>query len=85
MTIHNNNPEGEEVRLSRQRLDSTASDKTEIENKEKKLKRKTTMTKDDVLNYFTIIGDNLKCSLCLNSQKVSLTLFLIYLSRRLKK
>ncbi|CAF3456130.1 unnamed protein product [Rotaria socialis] len=53
----------------RQRADSTASDATDMANEGGKLKRKTTMSKQDVLAYFTSIDDYLKCNLCVDSTK----------------
>ncbi|CAF4098315.1 unnamed protein product, partial [Rotaria sordida] len=50
----------------RQRLDSTASNKTE---EPKVQKRTTRMTMEDVLKHFTKIKNGLKCNLCVNSRK----------------
>ncbi|CAF4007827.1 unnamed protein product, partial [Rotaria sp. Silwood1] len=50
----------------RQRLDSTASNKTE---EPKVQKRTTRMTMEDVLKHFTKINNGLKCNLCVNSRK----------------
>ncbi|CAF2033783.1 unnamed protein product [Rotaria magnacalcarata] len=70
---NNLDPESEEEVQSqqqlRQRADSTASDATDMANEGGKLKRKTTMSKQDVLAYFTSIDDYLKCNLCVDSTK----------------
>jgi len=53
----------------RQRLDSTASNRTE---EPKPQKRTTRMKLEDVLGYFTKTDNRLKCILCVNSRKVRL-------------
>jgi len=64
---------------TRERLDSTASDKTEVTEDETCTKRTTRMTKEDVLSYFTLIDGKLKCNLCKDSHKVRL--LLLFLSK----
>ena len=57
---------------TRERLDSTASNTTEVTKDEHRTKRTTRMTKEDALSYFTLIDGKLKCNLCKNSHKVRL-------------
>lgn len=47
---------------TRERLDSTASDRTEVTEDENYTKRTTRMTKEDVLSYFTLINGKLRCN-----------------------
>lgn len=63
------NGEFQNQNQSRQRLDSTASNRTE---EPKPQKRTTKMKMADVLGYFTKTNNRLKCNLCVNSQKVRL-------------
>ena len=74
-SVHYDDSNDEQVQTG-ERLDSTASNTTEVTKDEHRTKRTTRMTKD-VVSYFTLIDDKLKCNLCKNSHKVRLLLLFL--------
>ena len=75
-SVHYDDSNYEQVQ-TRERLDSTASNTTEVTKDEHRTKRTTRITKEDVLSYFTLIDGKLKCNLCKNSHKVRLLLLFL--------